>query len=235
MTPYVDGELGAAERDVVESHLRACPPCHSRAVAERSVRELLRGRREALCGAAAPSALRARCARPPQPAVAWRARLGSVALAASLVLVVGGAFVYQLTERSGRVIAAELTADHVKCFAVNDLLGTQQAAATVKRLLVSKFDWHAELPPEGADGLELVGARQCLYGEGRVAHIMFRHAGHGVSVFMLPKTTRPGQFVDVMGHEAVIWSVGGRTFVLIAKEPRAEVERMASIVQAAMR
>ena len=64
---------------------------------------------------------------------------------------------------------------------------------------------------------------------------MFRHDGHGVSVFMLPKTTRPEQFVDVMGHEAAIWSVGGRTFVLIAREPRADVERMASVVQAAMR
>ena len=46
---------------------------------------------------------------------------------------------------------------------------------------------------------------------------------------------RADQVVDVMGHEAVIWSGGGRTFVLIAREPRAEVERMASTVQAALR
>lgn len=123
----------------------------------------------------------------------------------------------------------------MKCFAVNDLLGTHQTPAAVERMLAAKFDWRAELPPDGADGLELVGARQCLYGEGRVAHLMFRRGGHGVSVFMLPKMTRPEQFVDVMGHEAVLWSVGGRTFVLIAKEPRPEVERMASIVQAALR
>ena len=37
-------------------------------------------------------------------------------------LVVGGAFVYQATDRSSRVLAAELTADHVKCFALNSVL-----------------------------------------------------------------------------------------------------------------
>jgi anti-sigma factor RsiW len=84
-------------------------------------------------------------------------------------------------------------------------------------------------------GLELVGSRPCLYGQGKVAHLMYRHEGRPVSIFMLPNSMRPDQVVEVMGHEAVIWSIGGRTFVLIAREPRAEVERMASIVQAALR
>ncbi len=39
-------------------------------------------------------------------------------------------------------------------------------------------------------GLELVGARPCLYGEGRVAHIMYRHHGVPVSLFMLPHSAR---------------------------------------------
>jgi hypothetical protein len=38
-----------------------------------------------------------------------------------------------------------------------------------------------------------------------------------------------------MGHQAAIWSVGNRTFVLIAREPRAEVERMTSFVHTAFR
>ena len=38
-----------------------------------------------------------------------------------------------------------------------------------------------------------------------------------------------------MGHQAAIWSVGDRTFVLIAREPRDEVERMTSFVHAALR
>jgi anti-sigma factor RsiW len=90
--------------------------------------------------------------------------------------------------------------------------------------------------PEDAStaGLELVGARPCLYGEGRVAHIMYRHEGHPVSLFMLPQTERAQALVEVFGHEAVIWCANKRTFVLVAREPRRDVERMAAFVQAAL-
>jgi hypothetical protein len=38
----------------------------------------------------------------------------------------------------------------------------------------------------------------------------------------------------VFGHEAKIWCDGDRTFVLVAREPRVAVERMASFVQASL-
>ena len=252
VTPYVDGELGRADRDAVDAHLAQCPPCRSGVAAERAVRELIHARQGALTAGAAPAALRARCcaaARQATPLAtlsplaaastqrpSWRARVTSYALAASLVLIVGGAFVYALTDRSARVMAAELTADHVKCFGANRVLGTHDAAAVVESSIASSFGLRLGLPERpDRGGLELVGERPCLYGEGRVAHIMYRHNGHPVSVFMLPKTTRPDEIVEVMGHEAVIWSAGGRTFVLIAREPRGEVERMATFVQASLR
>ena len=52
---------------------------------------------------------------------------------------------------------------------------------------------------------------------------------------MLPKTARTDELVEVLGHEAEIWCAGDRTFVLVAREPRADVERMASFVQASLR
>ena len=166
----------------------------------------------------------------------WRARVAPLALAASLVLILGGTFVYELTDRSTRVLAAELTADHVKCFGLNAILGTHEEPASVERSMASGFGWRMRLPaqPDGA-GLELVGARPCLYSEGRVAHIMYRHRGRPVSVFMLPKKTRAEELIEVMGHEAVVWSAGDRTFVLIANEPRAEVAELASFVHAGLR
>jgi hypothetical protein len=51
---------------------------------------------------------------------------------------------------------------------------------------------------------------------------------------MLPNTSRAKQLVRVLGHEAAIWCVGKRTFVLVAREPRPEVERLASYVQGAL-
>jgi anti-sigma factor RsiW len=246
VTPYVDGELPVDERVVVEQHLQVCARCHERAAVERAVRALIHARKPALQRQCASSLLRARCAALRDRratstgavqafASAWRTRLVPAALAASLVLLVGGAFVYQLTDRSTTVMAAELTADHLKCFAVNSVIGTHQPLSVVESSMAGAFGWHARLPehPERA-GLELVGARPCLYGEGRVAHIMYRYRGHPVSLFMLPNTARAESLTNVMGHECAIWSSGERTFVLIAHEPRDDVARMASFVRASL-
>jgi hypothetical protein len=214
------------------------------------VHALIRARVPALNRTDAPDALHAKCwelarhapraadaaAQVFGPASSLPARLAPYALAASLVLVVGGAFVYQATAQSARVLAAELTADHVKCFAMNRALGTQQLPSAVESSMASGFDWRMHLPADPSRaGLELVGSRPCLYGEGKIAHIMYRHEGRPVSLFMLPKTARTEELVDVLGHEAAIWCVGNRTFVLVAREPRREVERMVSFVQASMR
>jgi anti-sigma factor RsiW len=263
VTPFVDGQLPDADRRAVEDHLRACPPCHSRVAAERAIHDLVRARKSGLCKGEAPDALHACCAafahadaanqneKPerrtlnpqrqtpnPEPAsnpALWPTRLGPFALAASLVVVVGGAFVYQATDKSARVLAAELVADHAKCFAMDGALRTRQLPAAVEQSMASTFDWSMHLPDDPASaGLELVGARRCLYGEGRVAHIMYRHDGHPVSLFMLPNTARAQQLVEVLGHEAAIWCANNRTFVLVAREPRRDVERMASFVQASL-
>lgn len=167
---------------------------------------------------------------------AWTPHLKPLALAASLVLVIGGAFVYEATEHSTRVMAAELAADHVKCLTMNAVLGTDGSEAAVERSLLDHFGWRVHLPEDAASaGLELVGTRPCLYGEGRIAHIMYKHQGRPVSLFMLPNAVRSRDLVEVLGHEAAIWCVGNRTFVLVAREPRKEVEQMASFVQASLR
>ena len=257
VTPYVDGQLDAAGRAQVDAHARVCPPCSARLVIEQSIHHLLSARRSELRKECASVALKERCggfagpkgrATDEQPHAArgvggalgsrtfWSARFRPLALAASLVLVVGAAFLFVLTDRSSRVMAAELVADHVKCFGINHLLNTQQQASIVEGVMASSFGWHVRLPERPQQiGLELVGARPCLYGEGRIAHIMYRHNGHPLSVFMLPRSARPSSIVDVMGHEAAIWSAGDRTFVLVASEPRDEVARVASFIHASLR
>jgi anti-sigma factor RsiW len=251
ITPYVDGDIAAGDRRLVDAHVRACPPCHSRVAAERAVRELLHTRRASLSSEAASAALRERCAAlraagvdgRHRGAVAWRVRLMPVAVAATLVLVVAGAFVYVSTGRSTRLLAAELTADHVKCFGViNALLGTSPDRVAIESSMASTFGWQLHMPDgSGASGFELVGARPCLYAKGKMAHLMYRHNGHPMSVFMIPNMTRPdvpgvkNEIVDVMGHEAVVWSVGGRTFVLVAREPETDVAQAVVFVQAALK
>src|SRR3954454_16829692 len=73
VTPFIDGQLPDSDRRLVEDHLSAAPPCHSRVPAERAVHELIRARKPTLCAVAAPAAVHRRCAalaRGEQPAVA---------------------------------------------------------------------------------------------------------------------------------------------------------------------
>src|SRR5687768_4652088 len=109
VTPYVDGELPAADAQAVDAHIAACPPCRARIAAERAVKELIQARHTAL-RAAAPAPLRARCAllaagpahstTVPFLARPFFTRLAPFALAATLVLIVGGAFLYRMTQIS---------------------------------------------------------------------------------------------------------------------------------------
>ena len=230
VTPYVDGALEPSDRDLVDRHVRHCAACRSRLDAERSVRKTLETRRAALAGECAPSALAARCA---AAAVSARRRwrLAPLALAATLVVATAGALLYRATESSTRVMAAELAADHVKCFLINEVMGTRHEPGEVAASMEAHFGWDVQLPPHPeAAGLELVGARPCLYAEGRMAHIMYRYRGRPVSVFMLPHTARADERLEVLGHEAAIWSSGDHTFVLIAQEPKDEMTRLASFV-----
>ena len=251
ITPYVDGDIDPASRVRVDDHVHRCPPCHSRVSAERAVRDLVQSRRAEMT-AKVPDALRAKC-HALRAAEGSRAFAGAtslagargfsraikpLAIAATVVLVAGGAFLYEMTDRSTRVLAAELTADHVKCFGVvNSLLGTNANAAAVEQVMSDVFGWQMHVPEQGGGELELVGARPCFYARGKAAHLMYRHHGQPLSLFMLPQLARPGkrsETLDVMGHEAAVWSRDGRTFVLIGEEPAPELERVASVVQASL-
>jgi len=263
VTPYIDGELPEADRLRLDAHVGRCAPCRERLTAEQCVRDILRQEHAALCREHAPLALVARCRESARPVLAApappdraggvfaafrRQRLAPLALAATLVMAAAVAVIYSATGSSVQLLAAELTADHVKCALMNRVLGTGHDhdgapagadADAIERWLVSTFAWEARLPeaPEQA-GLELVGSRQCLYGQGTAAHIMYRdirHEGQMVSVFMIPGQTRTDALVAALGHEASVWSDGTRTFVLLAREPREDVQRLAAFVTETMR
>jgi anti-sigma factor RsiW len=238
VTPFVDGELAAADHRVVEEHLGRCAACRSRIEAERGVRQAIGRQRPRLLDAAAPQGLRVRCAQVCGRAAdadrrTWQAPAAMWALATSLAILIGGFAVNHATQTSVRVMAAELAADHMKCALLNAVLDTDHQHAEVAGRLAAGFGWETSLP-EGA-GLELVGARTCLYGQGRVAHLMYRDGARLVSVYMLPGAERPEDLVSVLGHREAVWSSGGRTFVLVARQPEAEVARLASFMRATLR
>ena len=219
VTPYVDGELPAAERTLVDEHLRPLSALSfARRRPKRPSASLMRARKPGLTAERASASLLRQCSglangartrpraiaarsRPrsgPRAAIARRGgrrpgacRLVPLALTASLVLLVGGAFLYQRTQHSARVLAAEL------CRRSRQVLRRQQRARHARRAggrrkldAVGLRLASASARAVRRVGLELVGARRCLYGEGKVAHLMYRDQGRPVSIFMLPKSVR---------------------------------------------
>lgn len=226
VTAYVDGEATDDDRVRVTSHLETCAPCRAGADRQAAARVVVRTRASALAATAAPASLRARCAAgvqapPRRGALPWV--VAASIPAAALLLVT-------LTSRSTTLLAAQLTVDHVKCF---EFPGTpNQDVRALEASLANRFGWRVAIPPGSvAVGLTLLSARRCLYADGKVAHLMYRHRNRPVSLFVLPNTTRKPDEVKVMGHEAVVWSSNSKSYVLIAREPRAELEELAAYVQ----
>jgi RNA polymerase sigma factor (sigma-70 family) len=154
--------------------------------------------------------------------------LVETAIAAVLVLALAGMLVHGLTAWSSAALATQIALDHAKCFTLFGGAGAVDVRATEVGL-GRRYGWQIRLPEGvGPKGLVLVGARRCLYAQGSIAHLMYRVQGRPVSLFVLPGTVRPSAMVSALGHEAVIWSSAGKTFVLLGREPRVELERMAA-------
>jgi anti-sigma factor RsiW len=227
-TPYVDGQAEPAAAADVAAHLEACPPCRDQVQRQRVARALVVERRSAMCEAAS-SDLRSRCA----SACAGRSRRLTrwipLSAAAAFVLAVAGIFLYGSFDRGARALATQLALDHVKCFAV-----FKPDGHTDPKVLAAGWQkthgWELPVPPPNAT-LELLGVRRCFSSEGRTAHIMYRHDGKPLSLFVAKDEGRQFRAVEAMGLEAILWSEGDRLFVLVGEEPRQELERVAAYVK----
>jgi anti-sigma factor RsiW len=229
VTPYIDGEATAAEQAVVDAHLQECAPCRHLAALETATRDTVRAR---LCRPCAPEKLRARCLAAAAQTGARRLRtsplsLTSMSMVAALALLLGGVLMYSLTGWSPTVLAAQLTLDHVTCFAVHNSDTPVDTRASEQRF-ASDHGWQIRLPEAAANGLQLVGVRRCYCGEGPAAHVMYRLDGRPVSLYIIPDVNRSRASTDVFGHDAVIWSKQGTTYVLLGRESGAMLEQLAS-------
>ena len=236
LAPYVDGEVPPDQRMSIDAHLDRCPPCRERVVGERTAHDILAARRETL-RACASDTLRARCAAHGRRGAAARLTRRAwvpLSLAATLVLAVAGVFMFGLND-SVEALASQLTLDHVKCLRLPTGAVTDPAEAG--RQWASSQGWEIAVPTSSAaEQLEFVCARRCLVTEGRVAHLMYEWRGQPLSVYVLPspigRAVETRTFVRRFGHEAVVWSQRGRTYVVLARGKREELDGVVSYVRA---
>jgi anti-sigma factor RsiW len=228
--PFIDGEATAEQRAIVDAHLRACPKCRHQTALQSAVRETVRAK---LCRPCAPEELRTRCRAAASarwamgPFGTTRSTLLSLSMAAALLLVVGGVLLYVLTGLSPTVLAAQLTLDHVTCFAVHGGEAPVDVRASEAQYELA-YGGDIRLPRAAIAGLELVNLRRCFCAEGAAAHAMYRLHGRPVSLYVIPDANRGRASMDVFGHDAVMWSNGNATYVLVSREPRATLEALAA-------
>jgi anti-sigma factor RsiW len=244
LAAFVDDLLGPQERQRVERHLNDCAACRQQAADEGVGRRLLRHRASQLLAEPLPPGLRSRCEALAQIRKDsfgkvgaygpwWRVRLVPVLLTAVVMIFTASAFLSLATRRSGTLLAAQLTADHSKCFR---LLAPPDGAAadarSIEHMLSQQYGWNVHVPSSSPqDDIQLVGARRCLYGDGLVPHVMYRVHGQDVSLFVLPgKERQPGDLVT-LGHRSQIWSREGTTFVLVSAADAGGLEGAAQYVK----
>jgi anti-sigma factor RsiW len=239
LASYADELLTAGDRAEVDGHLARCPPCRTAAAQEQGARAVLREKADTLRQQPLPPGLRGRCealAREhlrPEPARSWATRLVPVSLTAILIVFTATALFSLATQRSNTLLAAQLTADHSKCFR----LFTGEASATadaarLEQMLSDRYGWDVHVPPSSpADGVQLVGARRCLYADGRLPHVMYRVNGRNVSLYMLEGVERGDAEVTSLGHQSHIWSRGATTYVLVAPADAGDMTRVVRYVR----
>ena len=230
--PYVEDDGAPAERSTVDAHLKKCGRCRDEVAAERAARDVLVARRDEL-RSTAPEVLKRRCAAhaatftgaAATPRVPLYRRWVPMSLAATVLLAIAGVFGFGLTQKA-QALAFQMTIDHVKCsrFAGD---GAHVDGAAEEQKWAATYGWPirvagaspGSVPPEGAPRLRDV--RRCAVTDGRVAHILYEWQGRPLSVYVLPSAVLDSTAqVRQFGHDVVLWSQNGRTYVVLARGPR---------------
>ena len=240
MTAYVDGEATIEETAGVEAHLAVCEPCRERATAEKTVRHVLHARARSL-GERASQALRARCVavvpvgaeQPDGARGAWGRRVMGwvpLSMAATVLLAVGAVFIFGQNQQLEAAFAAQLAIDHERCFTDLDdvVVGFNETHA--RRILTEDLGISAFVPAESAD-FNVVDVRQCFYDGGGMVHVLCEWRGEPVSLFFVPGRSDREQHLEIVGHDAVIWSEGENANVLVAEHGSVEIGQVAEYVR----
>jgi anti-sigma factor RsiW len=240
LAEYVDRDQPGPERQAIDAHLQGCPSCRARAAREQAAHDLVCARRGTLRGCA-PDSLRRRCAQQRRStgsaARVMRRPWVPMSVAAS-ILVAAGMFLLFGWGSSVETYAAQLAADHLKCFQ-----WPPDAAGAADVTLVAKTwqqtaGWTLKVAASApSERLQLLGVRRCGSSRGRVAHIFYKWRGEPLSVYVLnyrfDHTPDAAHDHDVhrLGEHAIVWTERNRTYAVVASRRLADLHQAAGYVR----
>lgn len=239
LAAYVDRDQPAADRLAVETHLRTCPECRTRTQAEQVVHELVCSRRMSLRGCAPPG-LRGRCAGHRRSSFVGslpRRPWVSLSLAASLVLITAVFLVFGWGS-SVETYAAQLAADHLKCFQFPPDGSSAADVTLVGRTWLQTSGWPLKVAASSpSEQLQLLGIRQCGSSRGRVAHVFYKWRGEPLSVYILNhRFDRASDASDDhdfnrLGEHEIVWTARERTYAVVASRRVTDLQHAAMFVR----
>ena len=239
MTPYLDDQVDAADRQVVDVHLADCSHCRERAAAERTARGIVRSQASTLTQFA-PAALRARCvgAVPSSEISVRRSKVRErvrrwvpLSMAATILLAVAGVFMAGQQERLEASFAAQLAIDHEKCFTEFGTGHPRLDVTEAEARLAADYGYEISVPASSdREQIELVDVRSCDYAGGHMAHLLYEVEGRAVSVFVDPEAWHAERSLEVVGQQTRFWSDDKAAYVLVC-ENAADMDRVAAYMQ----
>jgi mycothiol system anti-sigma-R factor len=228
MDGYLDGELDPITSQAIEQHLRDCPNCEQRYMANRA---LIHAIGSAMPYHKAPTELRERiqsslreeiAERParniaqdtqarfprsqPRPrAILWETSWNWLALAAAIIFaaIIAFTFVPRL-QRPGadQFLATQLIASHVRSLMANHLTDVASSDQhTVKPWLDTKLDFAPPVVDLSSEGFPLIGGRLDYLDNRPVAALVYQRRKHFINLFIWPGETGAARPTMAMSHE----------------------------------
>jgi anti-sigma factor RsiW len=87
----------------------------------------------------------------------------------------------------------------------------------MERMFADRYGWRVRVPPSSpADGIQLIGAKRCVFDGRGVPHILYRVNGEEMSLYVMDGVQRAPADLVAAGRRARMWSRHDTTFVLVS-------------------
>jgi anti-sigma factor RsiW len=241
--PYLDGELDAAQKAEVETHLNECATCPA---AYRRLSELGTDLRTLAPRYTAPEQLQRRVLsavrREARVKQGWRLMPSSAwAIAASVLLAASLGWNVKLLQSpknttgntSGDTtgeVAQEILSSHVRSLIGAHLLDVPSTEQhTVKPWFNGKVDYAPDVKDFAAAGFPLIGGRVDYIDRRPVAALVYKRREHVINLFVWPSNSPLAAPEAANGFNLVAWNKAGMNYCAISDLNQAELRQFAGL------
>jgi len=121
--------------------------------------------------------------------------------------------------------AAQLAADHLKCFQFPPDAAAPPDVTLLGKTWQATAGWALKIAASTpTEQLQLLGVRRCGSSRGRVAHVFYKWRGEPLSVYVLnhrfdhaPDAATDHDF-NKLGEHAIVWTERERTYAVVASK-----------------